>query len=69
MNQKLPLLYIAIGASLWGVIGVFVTYLYELGFTPIQVVTIRAVSAALFLLIYVISKNKQLVKIKIADSK
>lgn len=68
-NSKLALLYIGMGASLWGIIGVFVTYLYELGFTPIQVVTVRAISAALFLTMYVVIKNRELFKIKMADSK
>ncbi|WP_246941761.1 DMT family transporter [Bacillus pinisoli] len=69
MNIKLPLIYIGVGASLWGIIGVFVTYLYELGFTPIQVVTIRAMSTSLFLAVYVMMKNRELFKIKIAHSK
>lgn len=69
MNNKIALLSIAVGASLWGLIGVFVTYLYELGFTPAQVVTVRTLSASLFLVIYVTIRNRQLFKIKIADSK
>jgi drug/metabolite transporter (DMT)-like permease len=69
MNKKLPLLLIATGAFLWGVIGIFVTYLYELRFTPIQVVAIRAIFAAFFLVLFVTFKNRQLLKIKISDSK
>src|SRR5690606_10494987 len=51
-----------------GVIGVFVKYLYEIGFTPIQVVAVRAFCAALFLVLYTVCKNRQLLKIKIKDS-
>jgi drug/metabolite transporter (DMT)-like permease len=69
MDNKLALLFIGVGASLWGIIGVFVTYLYEMGFTPIQVVTVRTLSAAIFLIIYVMFKNRQLLKIKLSDSK
>ena len=69
LNNKLALIYIGAGASLWGIIGIFVTYLYEMGFTPTQVVTVRTLSASLFLIVYVIIKNRQLFRIKIADSK
>ncbi|MCM2532983.1 DMT family transporter [Neobacillus pocheonensis] len=69
MDKKLAYMYIVIGASFWGIIGIFVTYLYELGFTPIQVVTIRSLSASFFLVLYVIFKNRNLLKIQVSDSK
>ncbi|UOR12671.1 DMT family transporter [Halobacillus amylolyticus] len=69
MENKSALLFIGVGASLWGLISVFVTYLYKMGFTPTQVVTMRVLSATLFLIIYVFFKNRQLLKIKISDSK
>ncbi|WP_331490939.1 EamA family transporter [Aquibacillus rhizosphaerae] len=69
MNSKLAVLYIGLGASLWGIIGIFVTYLYELGFTLTQVVTIRVLSASIFLTVFVIIKNRKLFKIKLVDSK
>lgn len=69
MDKKLAYMYIVIGASFWGIIGIFVTYLYELGFTPIQVVTIRSLSASFFLVVYVIFKNRNLLKIQVSDSK
>ncbi|KIL52018.1 DMT family transporter [Jeotgalibacillus soli] len=69
MDKKLALLYIAAAASLWGIIGIFVTYLYKLGFTATQVVAIRALSAAFFLLCYVLIKNWSLLKIQLTDSK
>jgi len=69
VDNKLALLLIGAGASLWGIISLFVTSLYEMGFSPIQVVTIRALSATLFLVLYIIFKNRQLLKIKAADSK
>ncbi|WP_307847665.1 DMT family transporter [Metabacillus bambusae] len=59
----------ATGAALWGMIGIFVTYLYEIGFTPTQVVAIRAMSAMFFLLMFVLIKNPQSLKINISDSK
>ena len=69
MDNKLALLLIGAGASLWGIISLFVTSLYEMGFSPIQVVTIRALSVTLFLVLYIIFKNRQLLKVKAADSK
>ncbi|MFC7063385.1 DMT family transporter [Halobacillus seohaensis] len=69
MENKSALLFIGVGASLWGVIGIFVTYLYEIGFTPTQVVTMRVLTATLFLVLYVLFKNRKLFKIKITDSK
>ncbi|WP_342753692.1 DMT family transporter [Bacillus sp. PK3_68] len=69
MDHKVALLFIGVAASLWGIIGAFVTYLYEIGFTPAQVVALRSLSAALFLVLYVFTKNRQLLKIKVSDSK
>jgi drug/metabolite transporter (DMT)-like permease len=69
VDKKLAILFIGIAASLWGIIGVFVTFLYEVGFTPTQVVTVRALSATFFLVVYVAFKNRQLLKIKVTDSK
>ncbi|OMP65817.1 EamA family transporter [Domibacillus epiphyticus] len=40
---------VLIGASLWGVIGLFVQGLYTYGFTPIDVVALRVLGAALIL--------------------
>lgn len=69
MNKNLAYLYIITAAFLWGIIGVFVTYLYEMGFTPTQVVSVRALSASLFLVIYASYKNRSLLKIKLSDTK
>ncbi|MGI8315478.1 DMT family transporter [Halobacillus mangrovi] len=68
MDSKSSLFFIALGASLWGIIGIFVNQLYEIGFTPIQVVAIRVTTAFFFLVIYVLSKNRHLFKIKLTDS-
>ena len=69
MDHKYPYFFILAGAALWGIIGIFVTFLYELGFTPTQVVAIRALSAAFFLIVYVLYKNRKLLKIQFSDSK
>jgi len=69
LENKLAILYIGAGAIFWGIISIFVTYFYELGFTPTQVVAIRALAASVFLVLYVIIKNRQLFRINISDSK
>jgi drug/metabolite transporter (DMT)-like permease len=68
MESKSAWLLIAIGASLWGVIGIFVTYLYEIGFTPLEVVAMRVLTASIFMVPYVFIKNRHLFKIKVRDS-
>lgn len=69
MNQRRALFSIAIGASLWGIIGIFVSSLYEKGFTPIQVVTLRVTMAAIFMSAYVIKKDRRLFRIPLSDSR
>ncbi|WP_453993591.1 DMT family transporter [Bacillus nitroreducens] len=69
MSKKMAGLSIAAGAALWGIIGLFVSNLYAIGFTPLQVVTVRAIVASLFLITYTLLKNPQRFKIKVADSK
>lgn len=62
------MLSIAGGAALWGIIGLFVTYLYEFGFTPVQVVAVRVASAAVLLLLYTYFTSKQSLRIHWKDS-
>ncbi len=69
MHPKLPLILVGAGAFFWGIIGVFVTNLYTIGFTPLQVVAIRALFASIALVFYLIFKDPSMLKINIADSK
>ncbi|MBU9711447.1 DMT family transporter [Bacillus tamaricis] len=55
---------IILGAALWGTIGLFVQGLYDLGFSPIEVVTIRVTVAFVALMLYVLIKNKDALIIK-----
>ncbi|MFC4556935.1 DMT family transporter [Virgibacillus kekensis] len=57
-------LAIILGAALWGTIGWYVKNLYSLGFTPMEVVTLRAWSAALILVIYLIITSPSKLKLK-----
>ena len=68
--MKKAYLYIIGGAALWGTIGWYVKHLYALGFTPMEVVTLRVVSTAIILGLYLIFKNpKQLKFQKASDIK
>ena len=69
MKNNWPYLLIAISAALWGLIAIFVQGLRSYGFSPIQIVTIRAISAGIILLIYVLIKDRTLLKIKLKDIK
>ncbi|WP_374724229.1 DMT family transporter [Calidifontibacillus erzurumensis] len=69
MNKRIAYFFIATAAFFWGIIGVFVSFLYEAGFNPTQVVALRVIIAAIILIIYIYMKNKHLFKIKLADCK
>ena len=53
-----------LGAALWGTIGWFVKNLYTYGFTPMEVVTLRATSAATLLIIYLVIKSPKSLHLK-----
>lgn len=57
-------IFIMIGATLWGTISFFVKNLYEYGFTPMEVVTIRAVTAAIILVVYLLVLSPKRLKLK-----
>jgi drug/metabolite transporter (DMT)-like permease len=61
-------IYVAIGASLWGIIGYFVKELALLGFTPLQIVFLRAISAVIFFFVWVIVYRPELLRIRFKDS-
>lgn len=67
--DKWSVLFIIVGASLWGTIGIFVQGLYDYGLTPLQVVTIRVLTAATIIVLFLLIKNPSLLKIKIKDFK
>nr|WP_211516920.1 EamA family transporter [Fictibacillus solisalsi] len=68
MCLKWPYLWIAGGAALWGTIGIFIKELSSMGFTPIQIVVLRALSAAVSFFILTFFLNRSLLKIRIRDS-
>ncbi|RKQ37331.1 DMT family transporter [Oceanobacillus halophilus] len=63
-------MYIIIGAALWGTIGWYVKNLYDYGFTPMEVVTLRVCTAAILLLLYMaVTSRKKLKLRKLPDIK
>ncbi|WP_339060370.1 EamA family transporter [Tepidibacillus marianensis] len=60
--------FILISATLWGLIGFFVQGLYQVGFTPIEVVAVRVMVTAVLLFVYVLFKDRSLLKINWKDS-
>jgi drug/metabolite transporter (DMT)-like permease len=67
--NKLSSVFIIIAAVLWGMIGLFINKLYQYGFEPLQVVSIRAICSAFMLVLYLLITNKGLLRIKLADFK
>lgn len=65
--NRLAYLYVLGGASLWGTIGLFVDALYESGFTALQIVTLRVVSAAIMLVVWLAFRQPSLLRIDWRD--
>jgi drug/metabolite transporter, DME family len=69
MGKIGPIMMIAVGAALWGIIAIFVRKLALLGFTSMEIVTLRVVTAVLLLGIIGITKYPGQMKIRFVDSK
>ena len=65
--EKRSSLLIMLAAALWGGIGVFFKQLSALGFTSMQVVAIRVLTAAITLGIVVLLVDRRLFKIRLKD--
>jgi drug/metabolite transporter (DMT)-like permease len=61
---KKAYLYIITGAALWGTIGWYVNHLYDYGFTPMEVVTLRAWTTAILLFIFMLVTAPKKMKLK-----
>ncbi|WP_280771515.1 DMT family transporter [Salipaludibacillus daqingensis] len=66
-NQSFAHLFIILGASFWGVTGLFVENLYEFGFTPWQVVAVRLSISSLILFIMLAIMGRRYLKIRLKD--
>nr|WP_163970890.1 EamA family transporter [Oceanobacillus halotolerans] len=61
MNK--PFIYIISGAALWGTLGWYVKHLYAYGFTPMEVVTLRAWSTAILMVAFVLMTSPKTLKL------
>lgn len=66
-QKKWAYLSIMAGAALWGGIGVFYKQLTAAGLSPMQVVAVRTLTAALFMAVVVLIKDPGLFKIRLRD--
>ncbi|GHH98243.1 DMT family transporter [Neobacillus kokaensis] len=69
MKRLYPILLITVSASLWGVIAIFVRKLSDIGFSSMEIVTIRVVTASVLLWIIGLMKYSQQMKIQLSDIK
>ncbi len=67
-SNRLAYIYVLLGAALWGIIAVFLDPLFEAGFTAIQIVAFRVISAAVMLVGYLAVKEPVLLKIDLRDA-
>lgn len=56
-----------LAGMLWGIISIFLKNLVNAGFTSMQVLATRSVLSALFMFIFLLFKNKKLLKIELRD--
>ncbi|WP_416148223.1 DMT family transporter [Salipaludibacillus sp. HK11] len=64
-NKSFAHLFILLGASFWGVTGLFVENLYQFGFTPWQVVSVRLTISSLILFGVLVAIGRRYLKIKL----
>lgn len=67
MIKILPVVFITISAALWGIIAIFVRKLGDIGFTSMEIVTIRVVIAAVLLGIIGLVKYRPQLRISYKD--
>lgn len=67
--NKISYLFIVISAVLWGLIGVFIKALGLYGLSSLQIVAVRAVTASIILLAYVIITDRSVLRIRLQDIK
>lgn len=67
-SRRIAYSCIITAAALWGIIGVFSKHLSAIGFSILQLVSIRAFFSVFAILIYLLAGNKGLPRIKAGDS-
>ncbi|RFA37563.1 EamA family transporter [Virgibacillus dokdonensis] len=62
--MKKAYIFIILGATLWGTIGWYVNQLYDYGFSPMEVVILRAWTAAIMLVVYLLLFAKEQLRLR-----
>lgn len=65
--KKYPVILIISGAVLWGTIGIFIRSLSAAGFTPMDIVFIRAMAASVILFAWLIISRRDLLRVRLRD--
>ncbi|MBO8171205.1 MAG: EamA family transporter [Bacillaceae bacterium] len=65
--QNWGYVFVLAGAALWGLIGIFVEGLYELGFSSMQIVAVRLLSATIFLIVYLWLARPTAFRVRLRD--
>ena len=65
--KKLAPFFVLAAGILWGMMGIYVRRLNSLGFTTIEIVTVRSVMTAILLLIVLFFYKKEMLKIRLKD--
>ncbi|HOR85290.1 MAG TPA: EamA family transporter [Bacillota bacterium] len=66
-KKYLPFIFVVIAAILWGTIGIYSMHLSSLGFNVLQLVSIRAMFSSAFIFLFLLVKNRNLLKVKLRD--
>lgn len=66
-KTTLPSLLVLAGASFWGLIGLFTKNLASLGFTSMEITSVRLVGASLFMAVWFLISDASVFKIDIKD--
>lgn len=66
-RKRLPYFFVIIAAALWGTIGIYGKYLSAAGFSALQVTSIRAFISALSIFLFLLVRDRGLLKIEIRD--
>jgi drug/metabolite transporter (DMT)-like permease len=67
--KRTPYIFVIAAAVLWGMIGIFSKQLYEFGFGVFQIVSIRAIFSSVIVLLFLLFKDKSLLRIELRDSR
>ncbi|WP_041964513.1 DMT family transporter [Mesobacillus selenatarsenatis] len=67
MSRKLPYIMIAFAAAMWGLIAFFVKGLTTAGFSAMEIVAIRVVTAAVILILVGLANYRNHLRIKVKD--